>query len=273
MNIAINKSFYINDFVTPEEHTRKNWRAKELIQRVAKQALVQVACSALLIGMVYPFVATAVFSSLIISAIYSIALSCLFKALASLIIYETQAHSRTSQEYFGIMYSKYLGYSSFGWFDACTRQVLFHEAGHYAAANLFYKNANATIEIFEGGGGVTRYFVRDLTPIGKLVGKEMARGLTALAGPAASLLTILADLSASHYFRHSNPELSNQLLVMAFINTLSISLYALSTFEDHQPGHDFHNIWKFLGIHPLAATIGIIAIPIIAKVAMNHYYP
>jgi len=141
-------------------------------------------------------------------------------------------------------------------------ETLIHELGHALAATNLYKNARVFIEIYPFEGGTTSYSISHLNSLGCIIGKTQARFFTTISGPLLSLVFSSILLKASTQIKKDTPQLSYYLESSALMNFYTNANYAFSALKAPlELSHDFVYL-SAVGIHPLVATIIIIAIPI-----------
>ncbi|HSX38869.1 MAG TPA: hypothetical protein VLE95_08640, partial [Chlamydiales bacterium] len=151
--------------------------------------------------------------------------------------------------------------------------TLIHEAGHAAAQKLLFQNCHPEIIVHADGSGFARYNYipgldwRKLTYFGEnLIGDPIrAEGIVALMGPVADLVASCSTLALGLKASSKRPELSNYLLAHSYARIANLFSYAISPLFYSNLGseHDFQSIRERLGIHPLAAAVTILALPIL----------
>lgn len=156
---------------------------------------------------------------------------------------------------------------SFAIFTGLNAQFLIHETGHFLAALFLYKNSGPSITIIPFAGGVTFRLKAPLSLLGKTLGPAAVGILWTAGGPICALLVSAALLEASQAMRDQYPQLRKYLLCWSAIDFLNHARYALSALKPNPSNHlhDFVKLSK-MGLHPAAAVIAILAIPMIVGV-------
>lgn len=255
ISIAQNRAVSSDNFFPKN---RKNQQS--IIEDVARRCLVELALS-LAIGSAAvfftatPFHGALIFACIAVQTIANAALRCA-RALA--------ARSPMSEDTKQIQSAAdYLCPTMFAYLTAWNGQTLIHEAGHAMGAVWMFQNANPQITITPCFGGVTRFATAELTAWGGRVGKDNALLITALMGPAVSLLVSSIALAVGFAVRGKFPELSSYLVCVAMGDFYTHALYAISAIPSTGTfTHDFIRL-KSYGINPLISAIVILAIPIL----------
>ena len=147
---------------------------------------------------------------------------------------------------------------------------LIHEMGHYVAANVLFKNADAALSIFSFKGGETSYAVSyGLTKIGEVFGKHKAILTVTAAGALASTVFGIIELSVASLIEEKLPKLSQALKFHAVAQTLSDFIYGLTAFFIHRPNlaNDFVRLWLTGGIHPIIPMAFLAIVPLLSITA------
>jgi hypothetical protein len=114
-------------------------------------------------------------------------------------------------------------------------------------------------------GGTTTIGSTDIRPLGKLMGSAATKFCVYAAGPALTLLvsTALLDIWAKKLEKY--PFLTKYFYLYGMTDFGRHAGYAISALGRNPSdlGHDFVQLHQLGGLHPLAATIGILAIPIL----------
>lgn len=145
--------------------------------------------------------------------------------------------------------------------------ILVHEAGHFFCAKELFQG-KPFIKLMPFLGGLTQYWVKNLTPLGIRFGYQSSVFLVTLAGPllAISVATVLLTLGLLLYHHHYQMSLDMSCAgLMVFFEHAQYALSALWSSETDL-SHDFVCL-KTFGIHPLFATAVIVAIPTILCLA------
>ena len=144
-------------------------------------------------------------------------------------------------------------------------QVVVHEIGHATAAYALLRNPKATITLFPFVGGVTSYWVKQITWLGKKIGSRNIHPIIAGAGPACSLAFSTVFLGLGLMKQRTSPQKSRILIVSGLLDYLGHIRYALSALNTplNRLSHDFVALWQLGGIHPTVAAITMATIPIL----------
>lgn len=234
---------------------------QEAIERIALKVFTELVISFALGALCCAFAAPASVS-LIIS---TVALQCVLNtAIRTAIAYfEVQAKSDATFKPPEPAY--WLTPYRFSQDSLANVQTIIHEKGHGFAANALLKNANPQIELFPYKGGVTTFEVSEASELGKKIGLERIHPLVAGAGPLLALGVSTICLATGLSVQEKYPELSRILILSAILDFMVHALYAFSALiaSPLDIAHDFAVLWRTAAIHPVAATIAILAIPIL----------
>lgn len=161
--------------------------------------------------------------------------------------------------------------ASFALFTGCNAQFLIHETGHFLAALFLYKNCSPSIAIMPFSGGVTFRRKAPLSLLGKKLGPAAVGILWTASGPVCALLVSAALLAASQAIKEQYPQLSKYLLCWSAIDFLNHARYAFSALKADPTNHihDFARLAS-MGLHPIAAAVAILAIPMIIMAGINR---
>lgn len=153
---------------------------------------------------------------------------------------------------------------NFSWGTGIYKQTIIHELGHALGALAMYRNARPKITLLPFFGGNTHFFPQHLSTWGRKLGAERALAVVTAAGPGLTLLASSLELSAGILNFDKHPKLSRYLIVMAAFDFFWHANYAISalTAPPHILSHDFVRL-RLYGFNPVAAAIGIIAIPLL----------
>lgn len=241
---------------------------QSLIKDVAKRCLIELAVS-LAIGTTAAFFTTSSLHQMVICAAISVqtvsnAALRLADALASKMpeCKETQwIHSA----------SRYLCTTMFAYLTAFNAQILIHESGHALAATWLFQDANPEITFTPYLGGITRFSKTHLSSWGEKIGKSNAILVATLMGPACSLLVSAVAIAVGYASKGKFPELGYYLIGVGNGDFVAHSAYAMAALSSSpsSQAHDYVRL-KTFGIHPIASTIAILAIPILIDRAFNE---
>jgi hypothetical protein len=247
-----------------------------IIKDIASNSLKELIVSFMLAGVTCFFVASSAIPTLLIATVGMIALNILFRVVIQMVVDEIQQtnQNRSDRDYqiltFCYSYLQYVCPLNFSILDLATRHVLIHEFGHALAAALLYQNARPSIEVFPFVGGITRFWITSLTNLGKFFGNKYSRLIVSAAGPATGIFVATIELGLAHYLKREHPRLHRYLLCSAILCIAQHVIYALSTLWERNPmsGHDFANLWKIGGLHPLISAICLVALPLIVQMVL-----
>ncbi len=144
-------------------------------------------------------------------------------------------------------------------------KAIVHEGGHFFAMLALMKEASIKIIIESEHWSVEGTSI-GLTKLGSMLGEDYSRRVIVAAGPMATSALSTIFFIGSCYFNQR--ELSKTLFFVASFSLIRECNYAKSalTFNSDNPlysNHDFVKLWKEGGIHPYAAMIGMVALPLI----------
>ncbi len=158
-----------------------------------------------------------------------------------------------------------LAIAHFGWSG-----IWIHEGMHAAAAHLLYKDVRPIISVWPFRGGLTEFHWARLTRVGEVLGKQCANALTASIGVVTE--SVLAGTTASigaRFGRRNRQEIEEACVIYAIVVMAGVANYgfgaALPSAQEFV-GHDFIAIQNITGISPIAMTVGLLALPIIAYI-------
>lgn len=160
---------------------------------------------------------------------------------------------------------------SFAHFTGYNIQSLLHETGHAATAFMLYKNPRPMIELYPFEGGTTQYSKTQLSWFGKKISPPNRTFLLTVSGAGLTLLISSWLLALGVYLRKKHPNLSRYLISWGVLDFFQHATYAYSALKTPQwaLNHDFVRLRVF-GIHPLAATITLICLPILIVLGVSR---
>lgn len=245
-----------------------------LLTEVFKKTLIETAVTAAIVGVVSVFVFSG--AGIVLMAASAGAM-LLFNVLVRITIAELVYHNNIDPSDKKKALIEALGYlapTSFGIITANTSDILIHEAGHAIAAKAVFANSQPTIVVNPYEGGATSYYISGLTELGKKIGFRNSDLAVTAAGAGLGLTVSAILLTGSYALAGSHPELSKYLFVSSLFNIANHAVYALSALWTPltDSGHDFVHL-SLHGISPILSFAGIIAIPIVIKLAfIGGYY-
>ena len=157
---------------------------------------------------------------------------------------------------------------------ANSSDIVIHELGHAAAAKALFANSSPSIVVNPFKGGYTSYYISGLTELGKKIGFRSSDLAVTAAGAGLALTFSAVLLTGSYAVETSHPELSKYLYFSSILNIANHAFYALSALWTPltESGHDFVHL-SLHGISPILSAAGIIAIPVVIKLAfVGGYY-
>jgi len=162
--------------------------------------------------------------------------------------------------------------SNFALLTGFNTQMLVHETGHTLATLLSYKSPRPMIEIFPFMGGITKYYKTSLTAFGRKIGPVATTCFVIASGPAFTLLISAAILAIGVAMKDRYPQFSKYLIAWGVLDFANHANYAYSALRANPSNfsHDFVHLSIF-GLHPIVATVGIIAIPILVTLGVNWW--
>ncbi len=150
-----------------------------------------------------------------------------------------------------------------------------HEMGHAKMIELLYENGNPQVEVFPFKGGVTRWQLSPLSPLGEKLGSNGSRAMVAAAGTMVDMGVAMTTFGAGFKLRKKHPVVGAALMGYgAMTVTNSIAYAASAVGKDFaqlaSQGHDFANLAVRAGIHPIA-SIALMASVLPAQYAVMKY--
>ncbi len=255
----------------------------KLIWKVASTCLGELVVASLAAGTACCFMATTAIPTVMMSLITVIALTTLFHCTEALLDYSLccdilRDGNLDNTSFLLLKCNAILDLHHLrAWFFAVsngyTHGTLIHEMGHAFMVRLLFKNENPIIELFPEGGGVTTFYGTALSRVGQWLGEKRALMAVTAAGAAFATLEATVLLAFAHKVKDTHPELRLHLVYMAIARVINHVFYALSalsltSLDPKSEGHDFFMLWKGAGIHPIAAAVTMVAIPLIAQYAL-----
>lgn len=245
----------------------------QLIKEVALATLKEIAISFAITGICCLFVATpAGVAFLLATTAAMVGFNFFIRLLGGYTAYKLiHAEDEKQKLNYGatLTFLSYICPLTYSMVDVYSRNVLVHEAGHALAAMACYKNANPRVVILPPDGGYTEYQAGPLTRFGEKIGSKASNVLVSGAGAGLALICSASQIFASHKLQKSHPALSKYLFFTALFSIfqhITYALTALVTSPEHV-SHDFVALWLG-GIHPIAAVMFMIVVPIIIKIIL-----
>jgi hypothetical protein len=236
----------------------------EVIQKVALHTIKELALSLSLAIVVLYFVPTTLGVGAVITAFcIQTIVNLFFNTVGAILAYKASGKDAQQDLYEKVIsFCEWVTGFSFGYFTGRNTQNLIHETGHALAAFVGYRNPRPQIEINPFIGGSTQFYKTSLTPFGKKIGPVATTCLMIASGPALALFVSTALLIIGLSLREKYPHLAKYLIGWSLLDFFNNACYAYSALHtvSSDLGHDFVHL-KILGLHPLIATIGIVALP------------
>jgi|GEM_PF-2964480 len=232
---------------------------EEIIERIARDTFIELFVCTATVGLTCLFTASLTSALPVISyALFILTVNTSLRCLEGSLQYKFQ-ENRSSLEIISLPAP--LLYSSL---DLHTRDAITHEVGHLVAASALYKNANPRMILFPFRGAKTGYNSSELSTLGKMVGFRKADLITTIAGPLSTLIISTGALIKAYQLPESHKKLKLYLLCCSIMSIFRTFTYAQSaSVKGKDTSHDFTNLIRF-GISPFAASVGVIALPVIA---------
>lgn len=147
-----------------------------------------------------------------------------------------------------------------------------HEMGHYLAASILFREANAKISISPFQSAHTTFDLSaGLSFAGRLLGMHTSFSLLLAAGLLATTITATTLYVAARYLK-SHPDISSYVKMLACAQMLAdISYGVLSLLEpEKMVSGDFWMLHCVVGIHPSVTIALMLALPLAAKAALDY---
>jgi hypothetical protein len=250
---------------------------RTLINNLALTLLKELAAITVMAGAACFFIAKPAIPRLVKPIITILAISILLKTIQGLIAYDIRrilirGGQIENIKFFYLkdflhVYARISDSALIALIDDVTHGVLIHEIGHTLAASLFFRTEGLKIEIYPFlKGGATSFKIMGLTRLGKWLGEERSFIVMVAAGPAFAILDATVLLGIAHLVKEKHPKLHLNLISIAVMRIFTHVLYAISALKltgADLEGHDFYILWKKAGIHPRAAAVAMVAIPLL----------
>lgn len=243
----------------------------ETIKKIALVCLKELAVSIALSGAVACFVPVATGLSFMMGA-------CLVQFVVSVFFHALGAHAANQLKQQGpnskyekiVNICEWMTGANFAIFTGFNAQTLIHESGHTLAALAIYKRPRPQIEIYPFIGGVTQFYKSSMTGFGKKLGPVAATCLIVASGPAFTLLISGVLLAIGIAMKDRYPAFGKYLISWGVLDFLNHAHYAYSALHADQSiiSHDFVHLSIF-GLHPIVATIAILAMPVLIMAGMQ----
>jgi hypothetical protein len=209
---------------------------------------------------------------LITATLAQFAVSLFFHSVGAFASYKAIERGRNQSYYeWTVSACEWITGSNFAIFTGYNAQTLVHETGHALASLLIYKRPRPLIEIYPFIGGITQFYKTSLSDFGKKIGPAAATCLVVASGPGLTLLVSAVLLAIGIALKEKYPQLSKYLICWSILDFVNHAFYAYTTLqaEPWNLSHDFVHLSIF-GLHPVTATVGLIAIPIV--IALGTLY-
>jgi hypothetical protein len=264
----------IFNYSLARKEVREPPKISELVKKVALSTFKESIVTAAVTAISLPFVATPLGGAVIIgSAIFLLGIKTCMQGIEAYWVYqgsqEKDHHAIAAchtMEKFVFLQSSV----PFSLFSNATVAVLAHESGHALAAKALFRQSDPQIVLNFPNGGWTSYEDwHGLTKWGECFGRARSNLLVTAAGPAFGVVTSIISLGIAHMIQRDHPRASLYLNALAVMNIFTHVIYALSALvpSEQTIGHDFVAL-AASGIHPLAAAVVMVAIPILFKAAL-----
>jgi hypothetical protein len=168
--------------------------------------------------------------------------------------------------------AKYLLGPNFALFSGFNINMLIHELGHAFAAKAVFTNVHPKIELNLFSNAGTKFTRSSLTSFGKLLGLKRSELFVTARGPGFALLIGSLLFGIGFAIRKKHPELAIYLISYGVLSYLFHAHYAWTAIgmSANKTAHDFVYL-AARGLHPVVATVGIIAIPVIITLGIRAF--
>lgn len=230
---------------------------RDVVKQVALACLKELAISLTLGITVASFVPSAI-------GLQHLLIAFLTQTAFSLVLHSLGAYAAQKKFSRFLSFCEWLTGANFAISSGYNTQLLIHETGHALGALAVYKRPFPQIEIYPFIGGHTQFSKRALTVFGKSVGPVAATCIFVASGPALTLLVSSVLFGLGLFIKEKHPKLGKAFIAWGILDFVYHAKYAYSalTANSSDVAHDFVRL-GILGLDPVTATIGIIAIPII----------
>lgn len=243
---------------------------EDMVQKIARETLHELALSLAIGAVVASFVATPIGQlTLLTSLIAQTTLNLFLRILGT--IAKIKANAPTPyKEVYQLSHESLsrIPFATFGVFTADNGMILLHETGHALAVKAFGGTLEK-IEVRPFLGGSTFFLLEKANWLRRKLGDTHTLACITMAGPSFAVALSSIGLAASFLTEKTHPHFSEYLYSASLYNFWNHGVYALSAL--HTPSsrltHDFVRL-AIYGIHPIAATVAILAIPIL----ISAYY-
>lgn len=254
----------------------------DLIKQIAKKSFIELVVSLAFVGLACLFIATPVgMMTMLIAAVAACALNILFRSLGAFATYRIQQlenselfedkvkikQFQTLQNFMNILTP--MAFS--GLVDRQTRVALTNSIGQAAAASILYNDAKIKISLSPFNLSDVSITANELSKMGEVFGKNKIESIVTAAGPALSIISASIGIGGAALCSGSHPELSRYLKAMAIDSIAHNVFNAIAALIESAATHnDFVKLWAG-GLHPIAAIVGMVAIPILVRIGIFIY--
>jgi hypothetical protein len=248
----------------------------EIVKKIAVSCLKEFALTLTLSVTVACFVPTPVGIAYIITATFvQLAVSIFFHSLGAYAQYSIGQKGPNVAQFEKILnVCQWVTGANFALLTGFNTQMLIHETGHSLAALFSYKRPQPKIELYPFMGGITQFYKTSLSGFGKKIGPVATTCFVIASGPAFTLLISSALLAIGLAMKEKYPQFGKYLIAWGLLDFLNHANYAYSALRTDQSSfsHDFAHLAIF-GLHPVVATISIVAIPIVIYLGVQWLQP
>jgi hypothetical protein len=245
---------------------------KDAIKEVATRCLKELGLSLSLAAAVALFVPASTGVAVLLSALtVQFIVSIFFHSLGGFAFYKV-AQGETSYEKM-VSISEWWTGENFAYAAGFNARLLIHETGHSLAALALYKNPRPNITVVPFQWALTEYHKVPIGWLGKKIGPVATTFLVKIGGPAFTLLVSATLLAVGMAIREKHPLAAKYMISWSIFDSLYHASYAYSALNADPSNltHDFVHL-AILGLHPVAATITILAIPILIASSMYYWH-
>lgn len=247
----------------------------DVIKNIALICLKEFALSLTLGVALACFIPTPAGIAILVSATFiQMTVSVFFHSLGAYAAYNISRHGPNLAQFEKIQNGcEWITGTNFAMLTGFNTQMLIHETGHTLASLFSYRNPRPQIQIHPFMGGTTQFYKTSLTAFGKKIGPVATTCFVIASGPAFTLLISSVILAIGVAIKERYPQFGKYLICWGMIDFINHANYAFSALRADPAksfSHDFVHLSIF-GLHPIVATIGIIAIPIVITLGVNWW--
>lgn len=248
-------------------------KVRDVVQTVAIRCFQELGLSVASGALISFFVAPPGIVLMMSAAAVQLIVSAFFQSVGAFLSYKRSQQGPNLIHFErGVSVCEWLTGINFAILTGYNTQNFIHESGHALASLLIYKRPQPLIEIYPFVGGLTQFYKTGLSNFGKSIGSAASTFLVVASGPGLTLLISSALLAIGIGLKEKYPELSKYLISWSVLDFFCHAQYAYSALraEPWNLAHDFVHLSIF-GLDPIAAAIGIVAIPVLISIGTNWW--